>query len=235
MATVNLSKQTINLSKKEVVNLSKQAEGLKKVMVGLGWDEAEDGYQEIRTVKEPGFIGKLFGAKPVEEVKRVKVSKTYDFDLDAWVGFLKDGKIDPSEEGKVFYGRRDAYNKGITWVHHHGDNLTGEGEGDDEQITIDLSNIPDKYNGIAVMVTIYQAKQRKQAFGDIKNFFVRVVDERDDFEICRYADSVAQEYKDCYTFVVGKLYKDKGEWQFKSEGYGTKDGSISDAVQHYRG
>lgn len=235
MSSINLSKQTVNLSKKQVINLSKASEGLKGVMVGLGWDEAEAGYREVTEIVNPGFLGKLFGAQPKEVTKRIYKSKEYDYDLDAWIAFMQDGKIVNAGTDVLYFGNKDIYRNGVNLAHHHGDNLTGAGDGDDEQIDINLDKLPEEYNGVVIGVTIYSARERHQEFGDIKNFFVRVVDTKDNFEICRYSDSVAHEYKDCYTFIVGKIYKDKGEWQFKSEGYGTRDENIMSAVRNYKG
>lgn len=225
MGTVNLSKQTVNLTKSQVINLSKSTdEGLKNIMIGLGWDE-----KKAKVTKKAGFFAKLFGASDVVE------KSGYEYDLDAWICMMKDGKAMQGTESLLYFGNKDLKKGKKHYAHHHGDNLTGAGDGDDEQIDIMLDEIPEEYNGIVIGVTIYSAKARKQSFGDIENFFVRVVDSRDDFEICRYSDSVAEDYKDCYTFIVGKLYKDKGEWQFKSAGYGTHDGDISSAVKHYNG
>ena len=235
MGAVNLTKQTVNLTKNQVVNLSKQSEGLKKIMIALGWDENTGGYKTVTETVQPGFFGKLFGAQARTVEKRVPIPRSgYDYDLDAWVGFMKNGEV-RSTDDVCYYGRLNMSNINGQFAHHHGDNLTGAGDGDDEQITIDLDKIPDKYNGMVVGVTIYQGKSRNQKFGDISNLFVRVVDQADNFEICRYADSISDEYSKCLTFIVGKLYKDKGEWQFKSAGYGTKDDSISDAIRNYKG
>lgn len=234
MGTVNLSKVTVNLTKGDVVNLSKQSAGLKKVIVALGWDENKGKTRTVTETVQPGLLGRLFGAQPKEVTRKVETSQ-YDFDLDAWVCLLKDGNVAPGES-IVYYGYKDARdNNGNTFIHHCGDNLTGEGEGDDEQIIINLDKIPSDYNGIVVGVTIYKGYSRDQTFGDIDNMFVRVVDTNDNFEICRYSDSIAQEYKNCYTFIAGKLYKDKGEWHFKSAGYGTQDKSIESAVHNYKG
>lgn len=219
MKKVDLSKQTVNLSKSETINLSKSSEGLKKVMIGLGWDEAN----KNSTVKK-GLITRLLGKSS---------ENSFDFDLDAWICFMKDDKTITTS--KVYYGNRDISHKGVNFVHHCGDNLTGEGEGDDEQIIVDLSNIPSKFNGLVIGVTIFRGSKRNQSFGDIKNIFVRVVDQNNEFEICRYAESVSQQYKDCTTFIVGKIYNDKGDWKFKANGYGTKDEDIFTAVDNYRG
>lgn len=233
MATVDLSKKTVNLSKGEKINLSKSNDtGLKSIMVGLGWDPAEDGFIEREVIKEPGFIGKLFGAKPTTVTERVRAKSVGDIDCDAWLGLLKDGVLIPGDN-IIYYGRKELNYKGERVIWHHGDNLTGEGEGDDEQITIDLKGLPDTINGIVIGVTIYQGKQRHQSFGIIKNTFVRVVDEKDNFEICRFNQGQMADDKDSLTFIAGKLYKDKGEWQFEAVGKCTRDENISEAAGHY--
>lgn len=235
MGAINLSKQTVNLSKSQVINLSKSSEGLKKVMIGLGWDEAKRGTKTVKQTVNPSLIGKLFGAKPKVVESVVTVNPSANYDLDAWICFMKQGKTVDSSKSLLYYSNKDISNRGKNFAHHCGDNLTGAGDGDDEQIIIDLDNIPLEYDGVVIGVTIYSAESRHQTFGEIDNMFVRVVDQNDDFEICRYTDTIADEYKDCYTFIVGKLYKDKGEWQFKSAGYGTKDGTIKKAVHNYKG
>lgn len=235
MATVNLTKQTVNLSKNQVVNLSKQSDSLKQIMVALGWDENEGGYKTVTETVNPGFFGKLFGAQPKTVERKVYVKASdHDYDLDAWVAFMKDGEVKGIDD-VCYYGKLRMSNVNGEFAKHCGDNLTGAGDGDDEQIIISLDKIPEKYNGMVVGVTIYRGHERNQKFGDINNLFVRVVDQNDNFEMCRYADSIASEYSKCQTFIVGKLYKDKGEWQFKSAGYGTKDTSISEAVRNYKG
>ena len=233
MATVDLSKKTVNLSKGEKINLSKSNEtGLKSVMIGLGWDPAEDGFIEREVTKEPGFIGKLFGAKPTTVTERVRAKSTGDIDCDAWLALLKDGKL-ISGDNIIYYGRKELNTSNGNVILHHGDNLTGEGDGDDEEITINLKALPDTINGIIVGVTIYQGKQRHQSFGMIKNTFIRVVDEKDNFEICRFDQGQMADNKDSLTFIAGKLYKDKGEWQFEAVGKCTMDETISEAASHY--
>jgi len=233
MGTINLSKQTVNLSKGEKINLSKSSDtGLKSIMVGLGWDPAEDEYIERTVTREPGFIGKLFGAKPTTVTERVKTRSVGDIDCDAWLALLKDGVL-TSENDIIYYGRKELHHNGNRVIWHHGDNLTGEGAGDDEQITIDLKGLPDTVNGIVIGVTIYQGKNRNQSFGIIKNTFVRVVDESNNFEICRFDQGQMADNKDSLTFIAGKLYKDKGEWQFQAEGKCTMDDNIATAASHY--
>lgn len=238
MGTVNLSKTTVNLSKGERINLSKSAaEGLSSIMIGLGWDPAEDGVitRDITEVVHPGFLARLFGAQDHEVTRHIetRTSRGADIDCDAWLALLQNGKL-VNMEDVIYYAHKDMRFDGKLVVHHHGDNLTGEGEGDDEQITIDLKALPSKYDSIVIGVTIYQGASRGQSFGMINNTFIRVVDERDDFEICRFEQKEMAENPDAITFIAGKLYKDKGEWQFSATGKGTMDKSIGDAAAHYR-
>lgn len=236
MSTVDLSKHTVNLSKGEKINLSKSAEGLSKIMVGLGWDPATDEQvQQVTEVIKPGFFGRLFGAQERTVTRNVvtRTSSGDTIDCDAWLALLQNGKLRDSSD-IVYYGKKDFMVSGNAVVHHHGDNLTGEGDGDDEQITINLKELPSQYDSIVIGVTIYRGAEKNQSFGSIKNTFVRVVDERDSFEICRFNQSEMAENKDAITFIAGKLYKDKGEWQFTATGKGTMDKSISEAAAHYR-
>lgn len=236
MSTVDLSKHTVNLSKGEKINLSKSAEGLSKIMVGLGWDPATDEQvQQVTEVIKPGFLGRLFGAQERTVTRNVvtRTSSGDTIDCDAWLALLQNGKLKDSDD-IVYYCRKDFMVSGNAVVYHHGDNLTGEGDGDDEQITINLKDLPSQYDSIVIGVTIYRGAEKNQSFGSIKNTFVRVVDERDGFEICRFNQSEMAENKDAITFIAGKLYKDKGEWQFTATGKGTMDKSISEAAAHYR-
>ena len=228
--SINLSKQTINLSKSQVINLSKQAEGLNDVMIALGWQENQGGYTDVERLINPGLIGKFFGVQPKVVTQRI-YNKQYEYDLDAWVVFMENNK--PVSGAILYYGNKDMYNNGNAFAHHCGDDLVGGGKGDNEQIHLNLDKIPNKYDGVLIAVTIYKGRERNQQFKDIKDMFVRVVDRKDNFEICRYEDSIAQEYDDCTTFIVGRLYKECGEWQFIADGYGTRDASITDAIKNY--
>ena len=234
MKSVDLSKNTVNLSKGERVNLSKQSEGLKKIMVGLGWDPAEDTY--IETVTEhikPGIIGRLFGAHERDITREVLRNNNHEnIDCDAWLALLEDGKL-KDKKNVVYYRNKDLIISGKSVIHHHGDNLTGDGDGDDEQITINLDELPERFDSIVIGVTIYRGKEKNQSFGCIKNTFIRVVDTHNDFEICRFNQSEMAENKDAITFIPCKLYKDKGEWQFKAIGEGTIDPDINAAISHY--
>ena len=185
---------------------------------------------------------------PTEITVKETVKSEYEKDLDAWVCLGVNGKLVEashdysstwvSEKTKgriIYYANLEMFNaKNQLVIKHCGDDLVGGGDGDNEQIKINLDNVPSEYDTIVVGVTIYKAKMRGQSFGDIKDFFVRVVDRDDNFEICRYADSIAIENKDSYTFIVGKLYKEADSWFFKSFGYGTKDGCIEEACINYK-
>ena len=212
MSTVNLTKQTVNLSKGQKVNLSKTAENnsLDSVMVALGWDPVGT---------KPGFLGKLFGKK--------STANTPDIDCDAWVALFdkKGNKIET-----IYYGNRHYDNDKI---YHHGDNLTGAGDGDDEQITIKLSQLNDKVYEILVGVTIYSAKSRNQSFGMIENLFARVVDNKDNFEICRFDTKDFSGSKDDTNFIVGRFVLDS-EWNFEAIGTSDKSATIAEAVSKYK-
>ena len=228
MGTVNLSKVTVNLSKGDKINLSKASKGLKKVLIGLGWDPVD----KCQTFQQPaGFFSRLFG-KTTETVTR-RVESGEEIDCDAWVCLLKDGDFSGSEEDLIYYHNLNFRKNGETIIIHHGDNLTGEGDGDDEEISIDLSKMPNKYDGAIIGVTIYRGAERNQSFGSIKNTFIRIVDEDDNFEICRFNQADMSDMPSALTFIAGKLYKDNGEWQFKAIGDCTMDKSIAAATKRF--
>lgn len=231
MATVDLSKKTVNLTKGEKINLTKSSEGLTKILVGLGWDPATS-VKTVQKVKKPGFIGKLLGKE--EEVIEVeeRVQSGANIDCDAWLGLMSDGKV-LNQGGIVYYGNLKYSSNGKTVIQHMGDNLTGDGDGDDEQIEINLDKLPAEIDSIVVGVTIYSASSRHQSFGDIQNTFIRIVDEKDNFEICRYDNTDIASVKDSVTFIAGELHKDNNEWHFTAIGRGTKDQNINSAVTNY--
>ena len=103
-----------------------------------------------------------------------------------------------------------------------GDNLTGEGEGDDEQIVIDLARVPAEYDRIVIVVNIYQAVQRKQHFGMIENAFIRLVDARNNKEMCKY--NLTENYSGMTAMIFGEIYRHNGEWKFKAVGSGYNGG-----------
>ncbi len=142
-----------------------------------------------------------------------------DFDLDAAAFLLADtGKITKSEDF-VFYGN---LNHPSGSVQHLGDNRTGAGEGDDEQIKVDLSAVPAEITKIAFTVTIYEAEQRSQNFGQVNNAFIRIYNEETGEEMLRY--DLGEDFSIETAAVFGELYKNGGEWKFNAIGSGYQGG-----------
>ena len=113
-----------------------------------------------------------------------------------------------------------------------GDNLTGEGEGDDEQIFIDLDKLPPAYDKLVFVVNIYEAVSRKQHFGMIKNAFIRVVDADSNEELCRY--NLSDDYSGMLAMVTGEVYRRGDEWKFNAIGNGTKDPGLKELSERFR-
>lgn len=186
----------INLTKGQKVDLTKGNPGLKKLMVGLGWDvNAFDS-----------------GA---------------DFDLDAAAFMLGDNGKCPTEKEFIFYGNLTHPSESLK---HMGDNLTGEGEGDDEQIFVDLTKIPSNVSKVAFTVTIYEAEERGQNFGQVSNSFIRIVDESTGREVIHY--DLGEDFSIETAVVVGELYKHNGEWKFNAIGSGFQ-GGLAALCGHY--
>ncbi len=142
-----------------------------------------------------------------------------DFDLDAAAFLLADnGKVSKSEDF-VFFGNL-THPSGS--VQHMGDNLTGAGEGDDEQIKIDLSAVPANIAKIAFTVTIYEAEARRQNFGQVNNAFIRIYNETNGEELLRY--DLGEDFSIETAAVFGELYKNGSEWKFNAIGSGYQGG-----------
>ncbi|MBE8954839.1 MAG: TerD family protein [Quinella sp. 2Q5] len=142
-----------------------------------------------------------------------------EFDLDTAAFMLKgDGKV-ASDADFIFYGNLKHASGS---VEHMGDNLTGEGEGDDEQIKIDLSKVPADVEKIDFTVTIYEADERKQNFGQVENAFIRVVNMANNEELIRY--DLGEDFSVETAVVIGELYRNKGEWKFNAIGSGFSGG-----------
>lgn len=183
----------INLEKGQKIELTKENAGLKKLLVGLGWDVNSNG-----------------GAA---------------FDLDASALLLDStGKI-ASNDKVVYYGHKDAEG-----VHHTGDNLTGAGDGDDEQIIVDLEKVATDVERIVFTVTIYQASSRHQNFGMVSNAFIRVANNETNEEICKY--DLCEDYSTEKSVIVAELYRHNGEWKFGALGTGFS-GELGELIKHY--
>ena len=149
------------------------------------------------------------------------------FDLDAAAFLLDGGGKVSSDADFVFYGNLKHASGG---VEHLGDNLTGEGEGDDEQMKIDLSAVPASVEKIDFTVTIYEAEERRQNFGQVSNAFIRVVDEASGTELIRY--DLGEDFSIETAVVVGELYRHNGEWKFNAIGSGFQ-GGLAALCGHY--
>ncbi len=178
----------ISLQKGQKVDLTKTNPGLKKVLVGLGWD-----------------TNKYDGGK--------------DFDLDASAFLLgANGKV-TSDTDFIFYNNPKSADGSVV---HTGDNRTGEGEGDDEQLTVELAAVPAQVEKVSFCITIHDAAARAQNFGQVSNAFVRIVNEDTNEELIRY--DLGEDFSVETAIVVAELYRNAGEWKFSAVGSGYQDG-----------
>jgi len=141
------------------------------------------------------------------------------FDLDASCFMLKgDGKVRMAQD-LIFYNNKNSIDGSI---YHHGDNLTGVGEGDDEIISIDLTRVPLDIQKIVFVVSIYEAEVRQQNFGMVSRAFIRVVDDFSNQEICRY--DLTEEASMLNSMIFGEVYRYNNEWKFRAVGQGIQGG-----------
>ena len=143
----------------------------------------------------------------------------FAFDLDASAFLLGANGQTPNTDAFIFYGNL-KHPSGA--VEHMGDNLTGEGDGDDEQILVDLTKIPDSIEKIAFTVTIYEAEQRRQNFGQVDNSFIRIVDNDTGKELIRY--DLGEDFSIETAIVVGEIYRHGDGWKFNAVGSGFQGG-----------
>ena len=206
----------ISLQKGQKISLTKDNSGLNKIAVGLGWDE-----RTVEPEKKKGFFKNLFGETD-------SLSTTYDIDCDASAFLLTNGKLKRKDDDIVYYGHLH-HNSG---VNHTGDNLTGEGEGDDETINVDLKDIPESFDRIVFTVNIYQAKSRGQHFGMIENAFIRVYNRETNEELCRF--NLTDDFKDKTALICGEIYRHNGEWKFNAIGEGSNANSVQKLAENYK-
>ena len=144
------------------------------------------------------------------------------FDLDTAAFLLGAAGICQSEADFVYYNNLNHPSGAVV---HLGDNRTGEGEGDDEQIHIDLSGIPSNIERIAFTATIFEAEERRQNFGQVSNAYIRIIDEATNIELVRY--DLCEDFSIETAVVVGELYKSGNEWKFNAIGSGFQGGLAS--------
>ena len=150
-----------------------------------------------------------------------------DFDLDASL-FLVDGnqKV-PSDSHFIFYNQLLSL---CGSVQHTGDNLTGDGDGDDESLLVELTTIPNHIESLVISVTIHDADSRNQNFGQVRNAFVRLVNDETHAEILRF--DLSEDYSTETAMVFGEIYRRNGEWKFRAIGQGYTGGLYALCVQY---
>jgi tellurium resistance protein TerD len=149
----------------------------------------------------------------------VRTTTGADFDLDASALMVgSSGKI-LSDQHFIFFNNLKSPDGS---VEHQGDNLTGEGEGDDEQIKVNLASVPAEVDRVVVTVSIYDAEARGQSFGQVRNAFVRVVNEADNREIARY--DLSEDASTETAMIFGEIYRNNTEWKFRAVGQGYSSG-----------
>ncbi|PWV53461.1 TerD family protein [Chitinophaga sp. S165] len=218
----------INLVKGQTIDLRKNDKGesfdLSTVTIGLGWDVRK---------KSGGFFGKLLGGKEEE------------FDLDA-IAFLLDkngkvadlGKTVQTNDGRnlslyqgdVIFFNSQRHPSGNIWL--TGDNRTGAGDGDDEQIIVKLDSLDAKYEKILFIVSIYQGRQRNQHFGGIENAFIRAVDNKGK-EIAKFNLSGDASYTNMCSLVFAEVYRNNGTWKFRALGDPQPADSFVEILRNY--
>ncbi|MGD2181413.1 TerD family protein [Lusitaniella coriacea] len=197
---------TINLKKGQRISLAKEAPGLTRLMCGLGWDVAQ---------RSGGLLSFL--------------SNSSDFDLDASVLCLNATDKLKNNGDVIYFSNLRHRSNAIT---HLGDNLTGEGEGDDEQIVVDLPQIPPGISKLVFVVNIYNCTSRKQDFGQVNNAFVRLVDLANNREIARYNLS-GQEYSGQTGMIMAEIYRHNGDWKMAALGNGIQVNGLEELVRSY--
>ncbi len=218
----------INLIKGQTIDLRKSDKGesfdLSTVTIGLGWDVRK---------KSGGFLGKLLGGKEPE------------YDLDA-VAFLLDANDKVANlgrtvqtnsgakmafyEGDIIFFNSMRHPSGNIWL--TGDNRTGAGDGDDEQIIVKLDSLDAKYQKILFMVTIYQGRQNNQHFGLIENAFIRAVDNKGK-EIAKFSLSGNDSMNGMCGMVFAEVYRKDGTWKFRALGDPQQTDSFVDILRKY--
>ena len=217
----------INLVKGQTIDLRKNDKGeafdLSKVTMGLGWDVRQ---------KNTGFLGKLFGPKEEE------------FDLDA-IAFLLDendkilslgrtvnqnGRQIGLFEGDVIFFNSMRHPSGNIWL--TGDNRTGAGDGDDEQIIVKLDSLDATYQKIVFVVSIYQGRQNNQHFSMVENAFIRAVDAKGK-EITRYSLSGDATLNEMCTMVFAEAYHKDGGWKFRAIGEPYQTDNFLEVLKKY--
>ncbi len=166
------------------------------------------------TKAAPGLTGVVVGLG-----WDVRTTTGADFDLDASALLAgANGKV-ISDSHFIFFNNLQSPDGS---VEHLGDNLTGEGEGDDEQVRVDLATVPAEVDKVVFAVSIYEGNTRGQSFGQVRNAFIRVVNSADNNELTRY--DLSEDASTETAMVFGELYRNGAEWKFRAVGQGYATG-----------
>lgn len=162
-------------------------------------------------IKKTGFFG---------------MTSKIDIDCDASVIMLNaNGKMSEL----VYFGNKVSSKGAVT---HSGDNRTGEGDGDDESIIVDIAKIPENVDKLIFVVNIYDCANRKQDFGMIQNAYIRIMNGANSEELAKF--NLSESYAGKTTLVTGEIYRHSGEWKFNAIGEGTTDRSLTEIVAKYK-
>lgn len=179
--------------------------------------------------------GNISLSKTVPNLKNVLIglgwdarsSDGEDFDLDASLFMVgENGKV-RSDADFIFYNQTSST---CGSVEHTGDNRTGEGDGDDESLIVKLDKVPSVIQRLVIAVTIHDADLRKQSFGQVRDAFVRIVNQDNDAEVTRF--DLSEDYSTETAMIFGEVYRHNGEWKFKAVGQGFAGGLYALAKQH---
>ena len=156
----------------------------------------------------------------------------HDFDLDASAFMIANDRLIPAEEYFVFYGNTDSPDSAL---HHTGDDPTGgnSADGDDETIQVDLSKVNSTITEILFVVTIHDAITRKQNYGQVRNSYIRIVDDANGEEIAKY--ELGEDFSVETGVEFGRLYKREGKWKFEASGIGYKEDLSFFLSKYFRG
>ncbi|MNW23423.1 Stress response protein SCP2 [compost metagenome] len=193
----------ISLVKGQKIDLTKGKANLTKVIAGLGWDPAVP----------KGFFGRL---------------KQTNIDCDASALMLdENGRLTKDTNLVCFHNKQSQCRSVI----HSGDNLTGQGEGDDEQIMINLTAVPADVHKILIVVNIYDCENRRQDFGMIERAYIRILDGGNSQELVRF--NLSDNYGGMTALICGELYRHNNDWKFSAIGEGAHAVHINELARRY--
>lgn len=199
---------SVNLQKGQRVDLSKDGESLSRLMVGLGWDPVSTGGK--------GLFGSMFG------------KSSASIDCDASVLMLNENNKLGTVENLIYFGNKASKCGGVK---HSGDNLTGDGDGDDETIFVELSKIPTNIHKLIFVVNIYDCINRKQDFGMIQNAYIRIVNDSNKQELLKF--NLSENYAGKTGLIAGEIYKHGNNWKFAAIGEATNDPGLKSIADRY--